>query len=221
MWRDSGYMSVMSFAITLNVGHAGIPTGTWHLAEGGNLPGRIWFRLGRGRDGQFVCLELHVQADKPLTSSVLRKLPLSEIIEQTVTKQLGYLDRGGALDLATGLREYYDGGPTAGLTEQQINAGGATANLTRREVGDLYISNSLAPPSDEPLIKRGGAPPPRELLERFAEAYKLAIQIDRRHAIAKTMQILRDQEPALPMSRATANRWRQACRTADPPLLDP
>jgi hypothetical protein len=194
---------------------------TWHKATGDDLPGVIWFRLVRGRDDQWVCTELNIESRVPLTSTVLRKIPLSRIIDTLLNQQLEYMDRGGPLDQASGLREWYDGGPTANLTLEEFRAGGATAGMTKAELDALYLPNAIAQ-SAEPRVKRGGPPPPLPELERFAAAYKRALQIDRRHAVARTMRILASEQPRpLLLSRATANRWRDRCRKADPPLLDP
>ena len=188
----------------------------WHRARGGGLPGTVWFRLARGRDDQWVCTELGIDSDRPLTSTVLRKIPLSKIIDDLLDQQLGYEERGGAYDPVTGLREFYDGGSIADLTLQEFNAGGSTAHLTADEVRDMYMPNaSVAVKIERP--KRGGKGPGRKDLERFATAYKRALQVDRRHVIAKTMQLL-DQD-GFKLTRATANRWRERCREAG--LLDP
>ena len=190
----------------------------WHLARGGGLPGKVWFRLARGRDDQWVCTELSIESEKPLTSTVLRKIPLSQIIDNLLSQQLEYMDRGGALDLGTGLREFYDGGSLSEFTEEELRAGGATASMTPQEVHDLYMPNaSLAASTTRP--KRGGPGPSQADLERFAAGYKRALQTDRRHAIAKTMLTLKLQDPPLILTRATAHRWRERCREAG--LLDP
>lgn len=212
-------MGVVSFELHLNVRHPRFGD-AWHLADGGTLPSRVWFKIARGRDGQWVCSEVDIDSPQPITTTTLRNIPMSRIIDKLMGMQLEYFDRGGMLDLATGLREFYDGGPIAGLTAEEIRAGAATADMPPEEVDEMYRGNGRITWPQE-RVKRGGPPPQRDLLERFADAYRRALQTDRRHAIAKTMQILKAQTPPLGISRATANRWRDACRRADPPLLDP
>jgi hypothetical protein len=189
------------------------PPDLWHLARGGELPGWVWFKLARGRDGQWVCTEFSIDhAERPLTSTVLRKIPLSHIVDELLNRQLEYMDRGGAYDLTTGLREFYDGGSFTSLD------GSSRPVLTKPEVQDTYLPNSEAlPGSDKP--RRGPARPPRDQLERFAAAYRLALQTNRHRAIQQAIDYLR--EDGFEITRSTANRWRQACRHADPPLLDP
>ena len=197
-----------------NVGEEGL-----HLAQGGDLPCRVWFRLSRGRDDQFICTDVRIESKQAITTTMLRKIPMSEIVERLVARQWDYMDRGGPLDLATGLREYYDGS-MSGYTEEELAAGGATAHLSKEEVRSLYLGGRHGVPSvTEPRPQRGGTGPSDPELAQFAAAYKIAIQRDRRHAIAATMRILKDSSPQLRISRATANRWRDECRTRG--LLDP
>ncbi|WP_434316384.1 hypothetical protein [Leifsonia sp. P73] len=205
----------MDYRIDVNVAHR--PGETWHLAHGGNLGCRVWFKLGRARDEQWVCTEVDIESDRPITSTLLRNIPMSEIVDRLLSTQLEYADRGGPLDLATGIREWYDGGSMVGLTLDELAAGGATAHLSREEVEVLYLGTPDGK-ARQPRATRGGAGPSESELERFAQAYKKALQTDRRSPIAKAMLTL-EREHGLYISRASANRWRDECRRRG--LLDP
>lgn len=193
----------------------------WHLARGGDLPGWIWFRLAQGRDGEWICAELAIDHhNRPLTSTVLRRIPLSTLIDDLLTRTWGALDRGGPFDLRSQIREFYDSGSLVGLTAEQIAAGGRTADWTPERVLDLYMPNANEP-AVASEVRRGGPAPTSATLARFAAAYKRALQTDRRSAIAKTIFYLKQENPPLHITRATANRWRERCRKTEPPLLDP
>lgn len=210
-----GYIGRVDYRIEVNVARR--PGETWHLAHGGDLGCRVWFKLGRARDAQWVCTEVDIESDRPITSTFLRNIPMSEIVDRLLNTQLEYADRGGPLDIATGLREWYDGGSMVGLTLEELAAGGETAHLTREEVETLYLGNTDGRRL-VPRATRGGTGPSDAELERFAQAYRKALQTDRRSPIAKAMQTL-EREHGLHISRASANRWRDECRRRG--LLDP
>jgi hypothetical protein len=194
----------MDYEVTPGVAHPRYGE-SWHRAEGPALPATVWFRLARGLNGQWVCTEVEIQSPRPITSSLLRSIPMSQIIDRLLGAQLEYQDRGGPLDPETGLREWYDGGSIAGLTAAQIAAGGETADLTRAEVQSRCLANGDQVPT---RAKHGGRGPTDAELDAFATAYGRALQTDRRRSIARTIEILA-REHQLFISRATANRWRE------------
>lgn len=173
---------------------------SWHRAKAADMT--LWFQTAMGRDARLVCTRLDIESDKPLTSSGLRRIPLTAILEDLSIRSLTFEDLGPPLILKSGLRRWYDVG----------------ADLDDPSLRELYLVNTTSSPATQ-RPKRGGEGPSSQDLTRFAQAYKVAVRTSPRRAIAETVDLLSVQ--GFEISRATAHRWRSACRLTDPPLLDP
>lgn len=169
------------------------PPDVWHLAEGGDLPGRLWFKLAPDEAGGWICTAVTIEGERPLTTSTLRAIPLSQVIQQLLTMRLSKWDRGGPLDMSTGLREYYDADRWS---------------LSDLEARGFYMGNAPRPPAMKPQARRGGAGPTPEELRRFGEAYRWALTAHRDRpvsAAAKRMNI----------GRSTAHRWLKLIKSTE------
>jgi len=159
----------------------------WHLAEGGTLPGRLWFRLSRLEDGRWICTDLEIEGNQPLTTSVLRGIPLTRIVTEFLARPWPWQDRGGALRLDLGLRQFYD-------TEWN--------DLPDEAVRDFYLASTPTPRATRTKRKRGGVGPSEDDLRKFREVYTWALQKHSRRPVAATAEKLN-------ISAATVYRWRE------------
>lgn len=172
------------------------PPDVWHLAQGGSLPGRLWFRLSLGEDGRAECTELRIDADRPLTSSVLRAIPLSRIISDFARMPFTDEERGGPMRLETRLRMHYDWSDPVlmALSDQQARL--------------AYLGNAHREVSRRP--RRGGVGPTSEELERFRAAYEWALNHEPRAPIKAASE-------QMSITRATAHRWKALLSGGDGP----
>lgn len=197
------HCAVGKYAVTPNVtrwmqgpvreGERVYPEEVWHLAEGGDLPGLVWFRLAHDQQNGWICTELRVEATRPLTTSALRAIPLSRLIEQLVSQPLTEEDFGGGLDRRTGLREYYDS---------------TLAALPDADVRQILMSNSKRPVKVRAKPRRGGAGPTPDELQRFAEAYRWALVHQGHRPVAAAAE-------RMSIGRATAHRWLKLVRESE------
>ncbi len=157
---------------------------TWHLAEGGNLPGRVWFRLTPDGRGGLVCTECAIEADRPLTTTVLRSVPLTLLIEELLAQPLQLDDE---------INELVRTDPDADLSLYRL------PDSTLRT---FYMANAKKPAKARPKNRRGGPGPTDDELERFAAAYRWARGDSKaRHSPVKAAA------ERMSISRATAHRW--------------
>lgn len=191
-WRQAGYIGrVPRYRLTPNVlrdgqrrehveGEPVLPLAMWHLAEGGDIPGKLWFRLGRSAAGEWVCREVEISSDRPLTTSVLRAIPLTRIIDEFLVRKWSFEDKGGALDPVTGIREWY--GPV-------------------ESTGADYMQNTDRPAvTHRRTTRRGGSGPTVQELADFAANYRWALTHDRQRPVASAAE-------RSGITRATAHRW--------------
>jgi len=139
--------------------------------------------------GGWVCTEIAIEADQPLTTSALRSIPLTRIIEQLLTQPLPDADRAGGLDLKTGRRDRYDG------AFDELLVG-----LPDSDVRKFYMGNAAKPTKARRRDRRGSAGPTDDDLERFAQAYRWALQFERHRPVAAAAERMN-------IGRATAHRW--------------
>ena len=111
---------------------------TWHLAEGGNLPGRVWFRLTPDGRGGLVCTECAIEADRPLTTTVLRSVPLTLLIEELLAQPLQLDDE---------IDELVPTDPDVDLSLYRL------PDSTLRT---FYMANAKKPAKARPKNRRGG-----------------------------------------------------------------
>lgn len=169
------------------------PTEAWHLAKRGDV--QVWFRMAKTPGGRYVCTEVDVRSESPISTSVLRSIPISAIAEHLASKPIGYMDAGGPYDLRSGIREWYD---YAGVD-----------TIDQETLRWQYIAGfAEQPPHARP--SRGGNGPSRAELERFAEAYRVALRSNPRRAMAETVDLL--GRSGFHISVASAHRWRKECR---------
>lgn len=185
------------FKFQVNVRHEFTGSGSpvdnwWHSATGGGLPGRVWFRLGVDHIGRYVCTDVHVEGDD-LTTSAMRSIPLSRIIEQLLKKPITSEERGGGLDEATGLRLFYS-------PEHE--------HLADDQARRIYLNNARKRPvKARPKNRRGKAGPSDDELARFASAHLWALQKEPRRHVAAAAERMN-------ISPATAHRWLKLIATA-------
>jgi hypothetical protein len=195
---------VPKFKITPNVdrsvkrvyrtGEQVTPPDVWHLAEGGGLPGRLWFKLAPDDAGGWICTVAEIEgASRPLTTSTLRSIPLSQIVQQLLTMRFGKMDRGGPLDLLTGHRTNYDKDRWS---------------LSDLEARGFYLGNAPRPAAMKPQARRGGAGPTTEDLRRFGEAYRWALTAHRDRPVAAAAERMK-------IGRSTAHRWLKLIKNAE------
>jgi hypothetical protein len=178
--------------ITWNVRHelpgSGSPLDNWwHKAEGDDLPGTVWFRLMRDQTGVgLVCTDVHIEGDN-LTTSSMRAIPLTRLIEQLITAPVGQEDWGGGMDPQTGIRLFI-------WSDQE--------GLPDEEFRRIYLPNSRRPRKAPVKSRRGGSGPTPDELTRFGEAYSWALQDpqERKRPVAAAAERMN-------IGRATAHRW--------------
>jgi len=172
------------------------PTEAWHLAKRGDV--QVWFRMAKTPSERYVCTEVDVRSESPITTSVLRSIPISAIAERLASKPIGYMDAGGPFDLRSGIREWYDDAGVDTMDQETLRW--------------QYIAGfAEQPPHARPT--RGGNGPSRAELERFAEAYRVALRSNPRRAMAETVDLL--GRSGFHISVASAHRWRKECRRLD------
>jgi hypothetical protein len=168
------------------------PDAVWHRAEGGDLPGVVWFRLAHDQQHGWICTELLIDATRPLTTSALRAVPLSRLIEQLVTQPLTMEDYAGG-EIIDGIPDYYD------MT---------LADLPDADVRQIVMSNSKRPVKMRAKSRRGGSGPTPDELRRFAEAYRWALVHQGHRPVAAAAE-------RMSIGRATAHRWLKLVRESE------
>lgn len=173
------------------------PEDSWHLAEGDGIPGKLLFGMAKGTDGRWFCNRIELVGSRPLTTSELRKIPLTGIVEQFLKTRFDSSNQGGPVDEATGLREWYDGSP-----DDLVPRSG-------RELLDNYVINDTQSSSPHRVPKRGGPPPTDDELRQFAEVYRFALEEQPRRAMAATIEYLGDpqRKTQYKISRTTAYNY--------------
>jgi hypothetical protein len=192
----------MTIRITHNAKGTGYlaPEDAWHLAEGDNVPGKLWFKMKKGSDGRWFCSDIEIDGDRPLTTTELRRIPLTRLVEQYLRTSFGPLEQGGPpdpnIEIRPGVksREWYDG-PADGPSR------------TGAELLDSYVINPALSSSPDHVPKRGGRGPSDAELLQFVEAYRYAQVADPRRPVAAAIEYMSRGRSHPWISRTTAQTY--------------
>ena len=170
-WLQSCYASCVTLPYAFNMlGPAESPGAQrnepyWWKTSDSRLPGVVYMRLAQGADSQWVCTGLFIDvADKPLTTSAIRGIPINHLLDDLVRQF------GGAQDLVYNSLDTVD-----------LEANGGFVIVS----GNPHRLSTGRP-------RRGGRGPGKEDLENFAVLYRRALNTDRRSpvtAVAKQLGI--------------------------------
>ena len=159
-------------------------TGSWFRVSGAYLPGTVHVRLGLGANGKYVCTGLLVDSPEgDISTTSLRGIPINRVLTDLIA-------------------EY-------GADDDPVFK--AVENIDLAAHGG-YVLFDPTPKVKANRPTRGGRGPDHEELQRFANEYKRALNIDRRSPMKTTAK-------AMGISVGSVHRWRALCEKKG--LLDP